>query len=123
MAAMDKHEADWVIGSRQGTGSPGSFIRRIGSFCMGAIARHKGIVLQDLSSGFWAMKPSAVSTILSLLDEDCVDANIRVLVARQGIEIIETSTPMPDRYQGESMHKGLKTLQHGMMSAWKLLCS
>ena len=114
-------EADWVIGSRHGTGSPGGVLRRFGSYCMGSIARRKGIDLNDLSSGFWVMRRHAVVQILSLLDDQCVDANLRLMAKRSGLQIVETPTPMSDRHDGKSMHHGWKTLSHGLLSAWKLL--
>ena len=90
--------ANWVIGSRAGTRSPGPLSRRVGSLLLGAVtqvaARQR---FGDVTSGFWALDPVAVRCLLPELQSGLADANLRVHGARQGLVISEHAVTMRAR--------------------------
>ena len=108
LAALDG--ANWVIGSRQGTRSPTSLRRRLGSAALGASVRAlTGLALKDVTSGFWACDETAIA-LLAQLDGDVADANLRVLAWRRGLLMRELPVDMAARSEGTSMHDGWRGL-------------
>ena len=103
-------DANWVVGSRQGTNSPSSLRRRLGSAALGAGVRAlTGLPLTDVTSGFWACDEHAIA-LLAQLGGDVADANLRVLAWRQGLVMRELPVGMSARSEGSSMHDGLRGL-------------
>jgi glycosyltransferase involved in cell wall biosynthesis len=106
--------ADMVTGSRQGTGSPGTFPRRAGNALLAAaVRRATGAPLQDVMSGFWALGPRALELFAERfpLPGGAADANVRVFALRQGLTLRELPVYMPVRTSGDSMHSGLQGLR------------
>ena len=65
-----------------------------------------GAPIRDVSSGFQAMRPDVVRTLVQSFPVDMVDANILVRLWREGYLIQEVGVQMEARQGGESMHGG-----------------
>jgi glycosyltransferase involved in cell wall biosynthesis len=106
LSALDL--ADAVVGSRDGTGTPGPFGRRAGNAALAALVRLlTGIPLGDVTSGYWAFRGAAIPRVAEAMPTDVADANLRVLVARLGLRLAEVPVRMDARGDGASMHDGL----------------
>ena len=111
LQALDS--ADLVMASREGTGSPSSWDRRLGNAALALLVRSStGTVLRDVTSGFWALNHRSLMLLSAHMSDHIADANIRVLAARRGLQILELPVYMPDRDSGSSMHDGLAGLRH-----------
>jgi len=100
-------EANWVVGSRAGTASPGSWARRVGNRLLAAAVRAAGgPSALDVTSGFWALDARALAAFGAHLPTDVADANVRVLAGRLGLTLVEHAVAMELRGGGESMHDG-----------------
>jgi glycosyltransferase involved in cell wall biosynthesis len=106
-------DADWVIGSRQGTDSPGPLRRRVGNAALSLAVRAAcGARIADVTSGLWALGPVALALFAERMPDDVADANVRVLAVRQGLSIRELPVHMPARSGGVSMHGGWQGVLH-----------
>ena len=100
-------DANWVVGSRDGTASPGSWPRRAGNRLLAAAVRAAGGPRsRDVTSGFWALDAQALAAFGAHLPTDVADANVRVLAGRLGLTLVEHAVAMDLRGGGESMHDG-----------------
>ncbi len=101
-------EADWVIGSRHGTSSGGSLDRRLGNRLLSELVRlSTGSGLHDVTSGYWALGPAALSAFSSRFPARVADANARVYGRRIGLRILEVPVIVEPRLSGRSMHDGV----------------
>jgi len=114
--------ADWVIGSRQGTTSPGSVVRRAGNAALSLAVRAAcGARIADVTSGLWALGPAALSLFAVRMPQDVADANVRVIAARAGLRIAEVPVQMAPRIGGVSMHDGwdgVHNFQQSLRALW-----
>jgi len=119
IAALDN--ANWVIGSRQGTDSPTSLGRRAGNRLLGLGVRAlTGARLHDVTSGFWALDERALRLFASFTD-DVADANVRVAALKAGLQVRELPVAMADRDSGVSMHdgwRGVRNLSRSVSAMW-----
>jgi glycosyltransferase involved in cell wall biosynthesis len=99
-----------VIGSRlvHGGGAQGwPWSRRLAVGALGWWTRRvSGAPVRDIASGFQAMQPSVVQTLVEDFPVDMVDANVLVRLWRQGFSIRELGVEMSARQGGQSMHGG-----------------
>lgn len=120
LAALDG--ADWVIGSRQGTDSPGSLGRRAGNAALSlAVQLACGARISDVTSGLWALGPAALRLFADRMPDATADANVRVLAARSRLRIRELPVHMPARSSGASMHdgwQGVHNFQRSLRAVW-----
>ncbi len=111
--------ANMVIGSRHGTGSPGSIGRRSGNAVLALLVRVLvGQNLKDVTSGFWAMDHRTLTAFSRCFPDDVADANIRVLATRMGLRLEEKAVRMPLRSGGRSMHDGIHGVANMVRSLW-----
>lgn len=100
--------ADIVVGSR--LKHPLS-ARGIGNYLLRrALQARLGRQFLDATSGYWAVGPRAIALFASHFPADVADANIRALVIRAGLTLVERSVPMEPRRTGGSMHDGWRGL-------------
>lgn len=115
--------ANWVIGSRQGTGSPGPLVRRAGNAALSvAVWAACGQRIADVTSGLWALDTAALRTFAERFPDTVADANIRVMAARAGLAIAEIPVSMSERLGGASMHDGLtgvRNFQRSLRAVWR----
>lgn len=105
--------ADWVIGSRAGTGTAGPLDRRLGGALLGlAVRLTTGRRLGDVTSGFQALGPRALASFAASFPCCHADANVRVRAIRQGLILRELPVRMAPRESGASMHDGLAGLRN-----------
>lgn len=104
-------DADLVIASRLSPGgaSPGWPRSRRWTIAMMGLytSMFMGTRIHDVSSGFQAMTPEVVRSLIQNFPVRLTDANVLVRLHRQGYRIIETPVCMPPRLGGTSMHGGL----------------
>ena len=116
-------EANWVIGSRQGTDSPGAISRRAGNAALSWLVwAATGRRIADVTSGLWALDRDAIRTFAEHFPDDVADANVRVLAARAGLDIAEIPVSMAERDGGDSMHDGLTgvvNFQRSLRAIWR----
>jgi glycosyltransferase involved in cell wall biosynthesis len=99
--------ADLVVGSRAGTGSPGSLPRRLGNRVLAlAVQAATGSPVADVTSGLQALDRLALERLAPVFPNDVADANVRVLALRLGLRLAEQPVRMPERTDGASMHDG-----------------
>lgn len=113
--------ADWVVGSRQGTDSPGPFARRAGNALLSASVRLAGVNQDDVTSGFWALGPTAQALCAAAFPVGVADANVRVWATRHGLRLREVPVAMAERSAGTSMHDGLRgvrNLGRSLVAVW-----
>jgi glycosyltransferase involved in cell wall biosynthesis len=111
LSALDL--ADAVVGSRDGTGTPGPWGRRAGNAALAALVRVlTGVPLGDVTSGYWAFRGPALRAVAEAMPVDVADANLRVLVARLGLRLQEVPVRMDTRPAGASMHDGLRGVRN-----------
>ena len=114
-------DANWVIGSRQGTDSPTSLGRRAGNRLLGLGVRAlTGACLHDVTSGFWALDARALR-LFAAFTADVADANVRVAALKAGLRVHELPVAMPDRDSGASMHdgwRGVRNLSRSVSAMW-----
>jgi len=108
-------EAQWVVGSRQNTGSKSEGILEFGQWMLRRYADfHTGYPFGDISSGFWVLNRQALS-VFSTFDtpNQSADLALRIYAAQNGVFPCEVPTEMGPRLSGQSMHTGLKRrIQH-----------
>ncbi len=110
-------DADWVVATRHGTGSPGPFRRRVGAAMLrGALKWGTGIAVTDPTSGLQALTPAAMRCFVDDLPDDAPDTGARVLAARAGLRYAEVPVWMPEREDGDSMHDGWTGVRNGLRS-------
>ena len=91
-------DADWVVATRHGTGSPGPFRRRVGAAMLrGALRWGTGIAVTDPTSGLQALTPAAMRCFVDDLPDEAPDTGARVLAARAGLRYAEVPVWMPER--------------------------
>lgn len=106
LAALES--ADWVIGSRAGTGSPGTWDRRAGNALLAlAVRLAAGGDLRDVTSGYQALGPRALAVLTEGPPPPVADANLRARALRRGLRVREVPVRMATRAGGVSMHDGL----------------
>ncbi len=116
--------ADLVTGSRQGTGSPGTFTRRAGNALLAAAVRATtNAPLRDVMSGYWALNLRALELFADHfpLPGGAGDANVRVFALRRGLRVAELPVFMPVRTTGDSMHSGLPGVRNFAASVHSLV--
>ena len=119
LAALEASGADWVIGSRAGTRSPGPWGRRLGNAALsGAVWLACGQHIADVTSGLWALNRAALAVLARQMSARTADANVRVLAVRAGLRVREVPVQMALRDGGASMHDGLAGLRHFRQSLW-----
>lgn len=97
-------DADLVVGCR-----PRRRLTRrgIGNLLLSlALQARLGTPISDATSGYWAVGPRALSVFAERFPRDVADANIRALVLRAGLTLVETPVHMEPRSSGGSMHDG-----------------
>jgi glycosyltransferase involved in cell wall biosynthesis len=100
-------EANLVVGSRQGTASPGALLRRAGNHALAlAVRALTGVPLADVTSGLQALDRVALERLAPTFPTDVADANVRVLALRLGLHVAEVPVAMRTRDDGASMHDG-----------------
>lgn len=100
-------KVDWVVGSRQNTGSYLPLERRFAQKIFSRVVEWKtGQYLGDISSGFWALNQRALRVLLDYPYQNG-DVLIRVYGLQKGLNIKEISAPMQERKSGQSMHSRL----------------
>jgi dolichol-phosphate mannosyltransferase len=108
-SALDN--ADLVIASRLSAGgtSPGWPLSRRWTIAMMGLytSIFMGRRIHDVSSGFQAMTPEVVRSLLQDFPVSLTDANVLVRLHRQGFRITEVPVCMAPRLGGTSMHGGL----------------
>lgn len=110
-------DADWVVATRHGTGSPGPFRRRFGAAMLrGALRWGSGIEVTDPTSGLQALSPAAMQCFVHDLPDHAPDTGARVLAARAGLRYAEVPVWMPERADGDSMHDGWTGVRNGLRS-------
>lgn len=109
--------ADWVIGSRQNTGTYGSFFRRMGAFLNRSVIAQTN--LKDLSSGFWAFNQKTLSFFVNHFPVVHTEAPLRLQALAYGLRIKECPLPMAERTDGISMHQGFSSLRHGLSTIYQ----
>ncbi len=113
--------ADWAIGSRDGTDSPGPLSRRAGNALLSASVRLAGVDAADVTSGFWALGPAAQTLCAESFPIAVADANIRVWATRRGMRLTEVPVAMAERDAGTSMHgglRGVRNLGRSLVAVW-----
>jgi glycosyltransferase involved in cell wall biosynthesis len=115
--------ANWVIGSRAGTQSPGPWTRKAGNAVLATAVRSwSALPSQDVTSGFWALDAKAIEVFAAAFPEDVADANIRVLASRAGLKVLEVPVCMSAREDGASMHDGLlgaRNFLRSLRATWR----
>ncbi len=105
VAALDG--VNFVIGSRQGTRSPGSWSRRGGNALLSLAVRVvSGSVIHDVTSGYWASDRRTIELFAEALGAGVADANVRVMAVEAGLVVREVPVRMTEREDGVSMHDG-----------------
>lgn len=108
VAALD--HAHMAIGSRFAPGGRAegwSLPRRLAVEALGWWTRRvSGAPIRDISSGFQAMRPEVVRSLVNDFPVDMVDANVLVRLWREGFRISELGVHMNERSGGQSMHGG-----------------
>ncbi|MEC8422702.1 MAG: glycosyltransferase family 2 protein [Myxococcota bacterium] len=100
-------EANLVVGSREGTASPGGLLRKAGNAALALAVRVvTGIPLADVTSGLQALDEVALARLAPTFPKDVADANVRVLALRLGLRVAEVPVAMATRSDGTSMHDG-----------------
>lgn len=103
--------ADLVIASRLSPGgaSPGWPRSRRWTITMMGLytSLFMGTRIHDVSSGFQAMTPQVVRSLLNNFPVGLTDANVLMRLHRLGFRIIEVPVRMAPRLGGTSMHGGL----------------
>ncbi len=116
-------QANWVVGSRAGTQSPGPWTRRAGNAVLATAVRSLSTLpSQDVTSGFWALDAKAFALFATAFPEDVADANIRVLAFQAGLEILEVPVHMAEREDGASMHDGFlgaRNFLRSLRATWR----
>ena len=106
--ASSEHE--WVIGSRNNTGSYCSIKTRIGQkYLTYFVGKKHNLYCSDISSGFWCLQKQTCEQLLKYTGETA-DAAIRAYAHSKGIAIHEIPVAMMNRKTGKSMHDGFSSL-------------
>lgn len=103
-------EAQWIVGSRQNTGSQSEGLLEFGQWMLRRYADlHTGYSFGDISSGFWVLNRQALS-VFSAFDTPnrSADLALRIYAAQKSVFPCEVPTEMGPRLSGQSMHSGLK---------------
>ena len=103
--------ADWVIGSRQSTGSYGNWGVRVSSW-MGTKFYLSGKFM-DPSSGYWALNKMMIKRFDEIFPVLYTELPLR-MSQMETARILEYPIPMRMREKGTSMNAGLKGIIHGL---------
>ena len=108
---QQSYRGDWIIGSRQGTGTPISMHQRISSWMLRSVVHSLyDMKLHDPTSGMWVLNRTGLECLCTKPSFVSMEAILRVYAKKQGISIVEVPIPMKDRVAGISMHKGYRGL-------------
>jgi len=112
LKAMEKQDADVVIGSRFIDGDYRvGFIKKAGIRLFALIARiYTGVNITDPTSGFQLLRKSAFSFLADgdNYPLDYPDVNIIMALHKRRFRIVETPVAMVENRFGKTMHSGLK---------------
>jgi glycosyltransferase involved in cell wall biosynthesis len=101
---------DVVVGSRYlgGDPPPTSLLRRVGSFVFARLVTWwTGVRVTDPTSGFQAFSARALDTLThDSFPEDYPDADVLIVLSREGLRVTEVPVKMHPRLGGLSMHRG-----------------
>lgn len=115
--------ADLVVASRF-LAEPGYAVpvgRRAAVSALSAWARTLcGVPLTDVTSGYRAWGPRALTTLVDALPEDMLDGNLLVRAVRSGLRVRELHVPMRARAGGRSMHGTLDGAWFAARMAWRM---
>ena len=104
---QQSYKGDWIIGSRQGTGTPSSMHQRISSWMLRRVVHSLyDITLHDPTSGMWVLNRTVLESLCAKPSFVSMEAILRVYAKKQGLSIVEVPIPMKERVAGISMHKG-----------------
>ena len=102
-------KADWIIASRQRTGTKISLAQRISSWTLKQTMNHLfRMSVQDPTSGMWVLHHKTLLCFCEKPSFVSMEAILRVYATEQGILIHEVPVPMMERFSGVSMHAGKK---------------
>lgn len=112
--AMNKHDADVVIGSRFVEGSYNvGLLKKTGIILFSLIAKaYTGIKITDPTSGFQLINRNAFAYLAEgdNYPLDYPDVNIIMALHKRKFRIVETSVQMLENKYGKSMHSGLRPI-------------
>ena len=115
-AALKEDRADAVVGSRFHPASSYRMppLRRIGSLWFGAlVATLTGLRLSDPTSGLQALSTRALELYATgVFPVDYPDADMLVLLDRNGLKVTEAAVTMEEKPESPSMHSGIGTLYY-----------
>ena len=108
---------DVVVGSRYREGAPPktSTLRRIGSRLFAwIVTTWTGVRITDPTSGFQALSDRALAILAEDgFPEDYPDADVLILLSRDGMKLTEVPVRMHPRLGGASMHTGGRAAYYG----------
>ena len=108
---QQSHRGDWIIGSRQGTGTPSAVHQRVSSWMLRRVVYSLyDMTLFDPTSGMWVLNRTVLECLCAKPSFVSMEAILRVYAKKQGISIVEIPIPMKERVSGISMHKGYRGL-------------
>lgn len=106
-------QADLVIGSRFALGGSAEDWPRRRRWTVQAMGKAtslmSGLRVQDISSGFQALRVAVVEAVVNDFPVNMTDANLLVRIQRKGFTVTEVGVRMTARTGGESMHGGLRS--------------
>ena len=113
LVAAIEEGADLVLGSRFGetTQIPHmSRVRRLGSRLFALIVtKWTGVRVTDPTSGYQAMSARAIARVAREgFPDDYPDADVLILLAKSGLNLVEVPVTMHPRAGGVSMHRGTR---------------
>jgi glycosyltransferase involved in cell wall biosynthesis len=103
--ALRRQGADAAVGSRYmvGGGYRAGFARRLGQLVLGAgLSLRLGSRVTDPTSGFWAFGPRAVELLAARHPAGYSEPQLRLLLHRQGLRVVEVGVPMRGRLAGRT---------------------
>ncbi len=110
--ALERHDADVVIGSRFYEGSfKVGLAKRIGIWLFSLIGKtYTGIKITDPTSGFQLLKRSAFAYLAEgdNYPLDYPDVNIIMALHKMNYRVVEKSVTMREKNSTKSMHRGLR---------------
>jgi glycosyltransferase involved in cell wall biosynthesis len=116
------HRADWLIGSRQGTGTKINIQQRASSWILKqSVLSLFQFTLHDPTSGMWVLQKNALECLSQKPSSISMEAILRIYARRNQISILEVPVPMLERYSGTSMHDGFHGIINGVLAITVLM--